>query len=190
MENKTSIGPVIFLIVVAALTVGFVFTRPASSPALGGTGGNVYSYMATFGTFTVKGASSYSNTNSTSTTATTQTLVANDIVNYSTVVLTPNTNSVTLTLPATSTLPADYLATAGDWTQQCWVNATTTAAKTITFAAGTGYDLEVASTTAAGGTVNLTLAPGNSGCFRFIRKPATASAFDIIAQYTAFVDGD
>lgn len=124
----------------------------------------------------------FSYTNSTSTTGTTQTLAAADITGYSTVILTPNTNSVTLTLPASSTLSA-FVPAAGDWAMQCWINATTTAAKNITFAAGTGIDLEVSSS-------SLVIAPGNSGCFRFLRKPATATAFDIIAQFTTFVDGD
>jgi len=43
-------------------------------------------------------------TNSTSTTATTQTLVQADILNYDTVLFTPNTNAVTLTLPATAAI--------------------------------------------------------------------------------------
>ena len=132
--------------------------------------------------------------NSTSTTATTQTLAAADITNYSTVIMTPNTGATTFTLPASSTLSA-FIPTAGDMARQCWFNATTTtnANGLITFAAGTGIDLEIASSTAGistGSTPNLTLAGQNSGCFTFIRKPATASAFDIVAQYTAFIDGD
>lgn len=129
-------------------------------------------------------------TNSTSSVQTSQTLAASDIANYSSVIFTPNVGSITLTLPASSTLSA-FLPTAGDWTQQCWLNATSSAGKKITFAAGTGIDLEVASSTATTqGTPGLFIGPGDSACFRFIRKPATASAFDIAAQLTSFIDGD
>ncbi len=131
---------------------------------------------------TLSGGLTFDYTNSTSTKRTTQTLTAADISNYSTIIMTPNTDALTLTLPASSTLSA-LIPNAGDWTVQCWVNATSTATATLTFAAGNGIDLEVASS-------SLIIYPGNSGCFRFIRKPATATAFDIIAQFTAFVDGD
>lgn len=142
-----------------------------------------------------KGGITFSYTNSTSTVATTQTLNAADLevagAAYSTVVFTPNTASVTLTFPASSTLSV-FLPNAGDRTEQCWLNATGTAATKITFAAGTGWDFEVASTTlAAAATVAQSpLLPGNSTCFRFVRKAATASTFDIIAQLVTYVDGD
>lgn len=132
---------------------------------------------------TLRGGVLYSYTNSTSTTATTQTLVAADIANYSTVILTPNVGAVTLTLPASSTLSA-LIPTAGDRTEQCWVNGSSTAAATIKFAAGTGIDLEFATSS------TLILGAGDSGCFRYIRKPATASTFDIIAQWMAYDDAD
>lgn len=133
-------------------------------------------------------------TNSTSTTATTQTLSASDIANYTAVIMRPNVGAPTFTLPASSTLTA-FIPNAGDTVNQCWYNATssTVANGLITFAAGTGIDLEVASSTngAAGGiTPNLTIRPGNTGCFRFIRKPADSTSFDIVAEFTAYVDGD
>ena len=132
----------------------------------------------------------HSYVNSTSTTATTYTLVAADILNYESVVITPNTGDLTLTLPASSTLSA-FVPTAGDWAEQCWYNASTTAGIDITFAAGTGIDLEVASSTSGGAqSPVLTMLANSSACFKYIRKPATASAFDIIVQMTRFVDGD
>lgn len=186
------VSGIIALIVSMVVVVSVAPSAPApapdpSTPAAGAiTGPDVYSYFNVRGLFQNKGGQTHSYTNSTSSTATTQTLTITDIVvngaAYSTVVFTPNTNSTTLTFPASSTLSA-FLPAAGDWAEQCWVNATGTAAKTITFAAGTGIDLEV-------GSSSLVINAGNTGCFRFVRKPATASAFDIVAQFTAFVDGD
>jgi hypothetical protein len=124
----------------------------------------------------------HSYTNATSSVTTTQTLAAADIANYESVIFTPNTGATTLTLPASSTLSA-FVPTAGDWADQCWLNATSTAGVNITFAAGTGIDLETSSTT-------LVLRPGNTACIKFVRKAATASAFDIAALLTVYVDGD
>lgn len=132
---------------------------------------------------TFRGGVLNSYTNSTSTSATTQTLLAADIANYSTVILTPTVGAVTLTLPASSTL-ATFVPTAGDRQEQCWINASSTAAATIKFAAGTGIDLEFATSS------SLILGAGNSGCFKYIRKPATASTFDIIAQWIGAADAD
>lgn len=140
-----------------------------------------------------KAGVTYSYTNSTSTVSTTQTLAAADIINYTSVIFTPNTGATTLTLPASSTL-STFLPNAGDWMQQCWYNATSTLAATTTFAAGVGFDIEVASSTGKSAqgvlSTNLSIGPGNSGCFRFIRKPATATAFDFVAQFTSFTDAD
>ncbi len=148
--------------------------------------GSLTGTTATFsGLVQTDGGLTLSYTNSTSTSNTTLTMVAADIANYSTVIMTPNVASVTLTFPASSTLSA-FLPTAGDTMKQCWVNATGTAATKITFAAGTGWDFEVSSTTIAAQPIS----PGNSGCFTIIRKPATASAFDFIAQYQSYYDGD
>lgn len=152
------------------------------------TSGFVLGFLATF-----DAGVTYSYTNSTSTTATAETATASEIANYTTVIMTPNVGALTITLPASSTLSA-FLPAAGDRMEQCWYNATGTAAMNIIFAAGTGIDLEVASSTglSAQGAVstNLSIGPGNSGCFKFIRKPATATAFDIVAQFQSFRDGD
>lgn len=127
----------------------------------------------------------HSYTSSTSTTATTYTLTQADILNYETVLMTPNGGAVTLTLPATSTITS-MVPTAGDWQDQCWYNATSTAAATITFAAGTGIDLETASSSITGGAPVLSIGAGNTGCLKYIRKANT----DIVVQFNRFVDGD
>jgi len=125
-------------------------------------------------------------TNATSTTATTQTLVQADILKYDTVLFTPNTGSVTLTLPATSTLTT-FIPTAGDMVEQCWYNATSTASINITFAAGTGIDLQrVATSTVTGAAGVLAIPTGNSACFKFIRQTNT----DVQALMTNFIDAD
>lgn len=129
-------------------------------------------------------------TNATGTTATAQTLKAADILGYDTILFTPNKASVTLTLPASSTLTS-LVPTAGDMAEQCWYNATTTASTNIVFAAGTGIDLKVASSTSqVGGAFDLTIAPGQMGCFKYVRKAATASTFDIIAGLVEYNNAD
>lgn len=125
-------------------------------------------------------------TNSTSTVATTQTLAQADILNYDTVLFTPNTASVTLTLPATSTLTS-YIPTAGDRAEQCWQNATTTAGINVTFAAGAGMDLQMVATSTISGSAGVfPITPGNSACFKFIRQANT----DVQVLMTSYIDGD
>lgn len=163
------------------------------------SGSSAFSGVATFastvgitGLTTLDGGSLLSNTNSTSTLATAYTLVAADIQNYDTVMMVPNIGALTITFPATSSITT-FLPTAGDSQRQCWYNATGTVAATIIFAAGTGWDFEVASSTAGtqgAVSTNLTIKAGNSGCFTFLRKPATATTFDIVAQFQAFTDAD
>lgn len=120
-------------------------------------------------------------TNATSTTATSQTLEEADLLNYDTVLLTPDTPSLTLTLPATSTLTS-FIPTAGDMAEQCWYNATSTASMNITFAAGTGIDLQTASTT----QTDLTFATGGNACLKFIRQTDT----DVSVLMTEYTDAD
>ena len=112
-------------------------------------------------------------------------LIQADILNYDTVLMTLAVGGVTVTFPATSTLTS-FVPTAGDMAQQCWFNATTTTGSVglITFAGGTGMDVELASTTAA--LPLLTVPATDSACFTFIRKTNT----DIVMQMTTFTDGD
>src|SRR3990167_1177208 len=94
-------------------------------------------------------------TNSTTTTATAQTLKLSDVQNYSTVILTPNTASDTVTLFASSTASA-WLPSAGYSQSTCFINGTTTTGINLTFAGGTGTIIQVASSSATAlGSLNL-----------------------------------
>lgn len=141
------------------------------------------------------GGAVWGKVNSTSTTATTQTLAARDLVGadgfaFDTVLFTPNTGNTTLTLPASSTL-RHFLPQPGQRAKQCWVNSTSTASVTITFAAGTGIDLETVATSTTAGTAGVVAVNTGQGvCFDFIRKAATASAYDISALMTLYRDAD
>ncbi len=153
--------------------------------------GAISGALATFsGLIKADGGILHSYTNATSTTATSETIVQADILNFETVLMTPNgAGGLTVTLPATSTLTS-VVPTAGDMAQQCWYNATTTASTPITFVAGSGFDLEVASSTAkavqGNASSNLSIGTGNSGCFTFIRKANT----DIVGEFQSFTDAD
>ena len=126
----------------------------------------------------------------TSTTATTYTMVRKDMVSpngglYDTVSFTPNVGDITVTFPASSTLAV--LSGAGESATQCWHNASTTSGIDITWAAGTGIDLMVASSTVAeGGAPALTTLSNQLGCFKFVRQADT----DITAVFERYVAGD
>ena len=124
-------------------------------------------------------------TNSTSTTATAQTLKLSDVQDYSTVILVPNTASDTVTFFASSTAAA-WLPAAGDSQTQCWINGTTTANIFLTFADGTGVDVQVASSSATA-TGSFKLGPQKKGCFEYTRANSTATTFDIIASFVSFL---
>lgn len=112
------------------------------------------------------------------------TLAASDVTNYESVVMLPTVGSITVTLPASSTLSA-FVPTAGDWAEQCYTNATSTASFGITLAGGTGTNLLVASSsaTAVGSKI---LLPGKTGCIKYFRIGAGANASDINAILTVF----
>src|SRR3990167_4998328 len=107
-----------------------------------------------------------------------------DLNGYDTILLTPTgaASTKTLTFPASSTL-STWLPTAGDTQETCFVNGTTTAATTITFAASTGIDLEVSTS-----SPDLILLADNTACFKFIRKSATSAAFDISALMIEYIN--
>lgn len=120
------------------------------------------------------------------------TLKVGDIAGYDVITINPTgaAASKTLTFFASSSA-SSWLSQAGMVQDTCFINATGTAATTIVFAAGTGIDLKVASSTSqVGGAFDLTLAAGQMGCFKFVRKAATASTFDIIAGLTEYNDAD
>lgn len=127
---------------------------------------------------------SYTNASSS---VTTGTLKESDILNYDTVLWTPAGAAATktLTFPATSTLTS-FVPSAGDRQSTCFFNATTTAASTITYAAGSGIDLEVATSTAQTGSFDLVQSADAMMCFEFLRKTNT----DIVAGYVEYNDAD
>lgn len=136
------------------------------------------------GLATLDGGQLRSNPLSTSTPAS-LTIRTSDLLGYDTINMVPSVGAITITFPASSTMPT-LVPTAGDMQETCWFNATTTAAATITFAASAGIDLETASSTPS----DLTLSAGNTACFKFIRQPATSAAFDISALMTEYNNGD
>lgn len=149
------------------------------STTLNVTGAATLSSTASVGgLITLNAGQLRSYSNATSTTATTYTLVESDIINYDTVLMTPNTGALTVTLPATSTLTS-MIPSAGDMHEQCWLNATSTGAATITFAAGTGIDLESA-------TSSLAVAAQGSACLTYIREPDT----DVTVLFNRYLNAD
>lgn len=120
------------------------------------------------------------------------TLRVSDVQNFDTIVVSPTgaASAKTLTFFASSTAPG-WLPRSGNMQKTCFLNATTTSGVTLVFAAGTGIDLQVATSTGStGGAMDLTIPAGGTGCFDFIRASSTASTFDIQANLTEFSDGD
>jgi hypothetical protein len=110
---------------------------------------------------------------------------------YHTIIMTPTVGATTITFPASSTL-ATFLPTAGDGAKQCWINGTSTASQTLTFAAGTGWDFDIAATSTVLTGTNATTAsyavPAlGMACAEFKRMPATATTFDIKAAWTFYM---
>lgn len=138
----------------------------------------------------LEGGVKYGN-NTATTTRVSGTLKLAEIMNSDILIVTPTgaASAKTLTLFATSSA-AQWLPLAGDTQRTCIYNATTTAGATIVFAEGTGFDIEVATSTAhLPNALSRTIAANNFACFTFIRKPATASTFDIGALFNKFGDG-
>lgn len=142
--------------------------------------------ISTTGILTTNAGNIKSYTNASSS-VTTGTLKQSDILNYDTVLWTPTgaNSTKTLTFPASSTLTS-FIPSAGDRQSTCFFNATTTAATTITYAAGTGIDLEVATSTAQTGAFDLVQSADAMMCFEFLRKTNT----DIVAGYVEYNDAD
>ena len=117
------------------------------------------------GLLTLDGGTLKSSTNSTSTTATSYTFVQADLLNYDTMLMTPNVGDLTLTLTASSSLTS-LVPNTGDTYELAIVNASTTAGIDITLAGGTGTLLRKATTTA-------TILANSVGILQFIRKANT-----------------
>lgn len=92
----------------------------------------------------------------------------------------------TYTLPATSTL-ISFIPNAGERTEICFLNATSSEHNLI-FAAGTGIDLEQATTTGLIAATNLALKSTNTGCIDFIRSGNASGT--VRALFTGGVDAD
>lgn len=202
MSNKQiGIGLAVVAIVIAAIA-GFFFFKNA-----GLLGNTTASFWDSAGGYKVDGVSiidgnglfaallttdagtlrSYSLATSTGDATLSETYLAG----YDTIVVTPTgaNGTKTLTFPASSTL-STWLPTAGDMQETCFINASTTAATTLTWAASTGIDLEVASSTTGGPATTLVTPADGATCFKFIRKAATATTFDILVLMQRFADGD
>lgn len=109
---------------------------------------------------------SYSKASTTSATA--YALTQADILHYDTIRQGLTGGATTFTLPATSTL-TDLVPAAGDMEEQCWLPLT----NNLIFAAGTGIDLAVATSSSISGAFDLTIAAGDVGCLKYIRKTNT-----------------
>src|SRR3990167_9812258 len=145
------------------VTVNSPVTVEAPAQSYGVASGPDQSFLASF-----FGGIIYGNNRATTTPAS-MTLAAADLLYYDSVAMYPDVGDVTITFPASSTLKA-LVPKAGQIARQCWYNATTTSGIDITFASGTGVDLEIASTTTGGGAITLVLNADNSACFEFQRK--------------------
>lgn len=109
------------------------------------------------------------------TTPASMTLRPLDLIGYSTISSLPTVSSVTLTLPASTTLNANgFLPKAGDRTTLAIVNASSTSAS-ITLAGNTGSLLRNASTSAV-------ITPGGVGILFITRKANLDFIFSLIPQ--------
>ena len=171
------------LAVVLSLVATYAsFSAPKASAPLGAVPGSEFSNLAQF-----FGGTRDSNPVATSTNGS-ATLTANEVrgwVNASEVSLVPNlVAAATFTFPASSTIP-DVVPRSGDKQEFCVRNATTTAGIYLTLAGGTGFNLNVASSSVSAlGSTKLT--SGEVACITLIRQKATATTFDIDALVTVF----
>lgn len=145
-----------------------------------GNGGVFISGTSTLAT-TTQGVTTNTGAQLATTTNGNETLGANDLLSYASIISTSTftTSALTITLPASSTLSA-LVPSAGNSRTIHFVNATTTALN-ITFAGNTGTILQTASTTkivrSGGGSVDLT----------FYRPGTTSDAIgDIYVTATNF----
>ena len=181
--NNYIIGGIAVLALIVALVGAF---KPSVIPSVvnvGGSAGPTHTEKQEF-----LGGILNSGGVATSSLSTAVTVSANDfrgwVSSSGCVSYTPNLGNITLTFPASSTV-SDVVPKANDNATFCIRNATTTANTIITFAVGTGMNLNVASSSATVlGSTKLT--PGEVGIFRIIREALTATTFDIKLLYTAF----
>lgn len=123
--------------------------------------------FAAFDTTVFQPQAIYSGVNATSTSATAYTATTSDVVGYSTILMTPNTGSLTVTLPASTSyaLPS-WISNPGLRVSIFVFNATTTTGVNLIIVGNSsnGSVLENASTTA-------TIAPQKGALLEVMRKP-------------------
>ena len=185
MKTKITIG----VVVAVLLILGLIFSRSGETVVeriVGASSGPDHYNLEQFLGGFLRGNV---NATSTSSNGTTVTLRASDLVGYDTILFTPNNGATTITFPASSSL-ASLVPKAGNVQETCFYNATSTSAATITFTFGTGVDWESVASSTGTYQAPAAIPAGGFGCFKFIRKPLSASAFDIGAVYTQFVNSD
>lgn len=186
MDNRYLVGGIGVL---ALLALGVAVMKPptmvVNNPApVGAFPGNEITEPVEF-----RGGTQGSHYKSTSSPVTTYTAVRGDFGTadafYNLVSYTPTVGDVTVTFPASSSLNT-LVRRSGATSRQCWHNASTTAGIDITFAAGTGIDIQTSSSSITGGGPVLTLLSNQTGCFTYIRQADS----DITVLYERFVAGD
>lgn len=160
---------ILILSVLAILWVGFSFlfpNSPASAPAIYTSSGVWYrsgNMLKTNPSLPITVGRQYATTTNQSAV----TLLNTELIGYSNIRIFASTSSVTVTLPASSTL-STFVPNAGDMTTVVFKNATTTAGINLGLVAGSGLSLIKASSTAT------TTANGLIEAI-FIRKYPTAT---------------
>ena len=171
--NYITIGALVFAVI--ALGVGLLIRAPivniepivncssGQSDCLGANPGSDFTNTAIFHDGLMMGNKIYA----TSTTDTTATLLAANLIDTSIINFTPSVISITLTLPATSTLKG-FLKSSGSFQRTYLCNATTTTSAfgAFTLTAGTGMNLHQATST-------LIVENGDCAILDFIRNTDT-----------------
>ena len=179
MNNKANIFLVVGVVLALILGVWGVMKTPTTTNVIekivGASPGPLYTEPQHYDGGVTYG-SAYATTSGAAVT-----LSYKDLKNYDFISAASSANS-TWTFFASSTAAGAWLPYAGDTQRTCIQNVDSS--YTITFAAGTGIDLDVASSS----TADLTINPGNTGCFTFIRQFSTTTKFDISALLLEYTD--
>jgi hypothetical protein len=188
MKNNLISGAIFGIATLVIVVIGFTIIKPtvvvnAVNNVLGATSGPDHYNLEQFLGGFLKG--NYYAT----TTGAAVILKVSDVAGYDTISMKPIVSATTVTFFASSTA-SSWLPQAGMQQTTCFLNATTTAAETLIFVAGVGIDLQSATSTGQTGARDVTISPNGTACFTFIRKAATASAFDIEANLTEYEDAD
>lgn len=157
------------VVALAVIVLGFMVFARQPTPSLGAVASGDFLNPVTF-----YAGKTEASVNSTSTPAS-MTLRVSDVQNKDTVVVLQTVAvGVTLTTFASTTAAAKaFLPVPGQRQNVCFLNATSTAGATLTFAAGTGNNIYVASSTAGSGSYIIN--PGRTACFTVLREPTANS---------------